>query len=467
MDKKDLLKTRELKHKKNIEEALSFINKIVDCMSFVETNDYLTYTNIADEVSDAIVTGYATVRSCPVVIVAQNSTIKQGGFSKATEKKLTQAIVSACSKGIPFIFAIDSYGANVSEGVEILNSYAESLFKAAYLNTCPFITIIKGYALGNMALFATLSDVVITLDESVTAFNSPSVILSSEDKPYKPAVYFGNTTMVKNGFSTFSVKKEALAETIGKLVEYLPLNCEKLSPVCEADISVYNASVDDIEGMRGAKIIEAITDSDSYIEFSKEYATDISCGLCKIGGQTVAIAVSNKRSGLLEGKSVRKLTRFLSFSNKMSLPFVNLVDCEGIESSIAVEQSELWYDLRNLYNELDANCPRLAIIIGSAIATGYTIMASSKVFDSVLAWSTAQIAPMTASAGGFVIYGDNVKKATDVFASREESQTAYKDIDSDAYNAAVFGLVTKVINAEDTKQYLLSQLQMITVNEKR
>ena len=61
MDKKELLTEAQKRHNMNAAAIVEYIETFSDPFSFVETNKFLTYSDSSDEMTDAVITGYATI----------------------------------------------------------------------------------------------------------------------------------------------------------------------------------------------------------------------------------------------------------------------------------------------------------------------------------------------------------------------------------------------------------------------
>jgi len=462
MDKIALLRDREKQHAQNISEAVAFVNSFVDEQSFTETNDYLTLADLSDSSADAVVTGYASVAGRPVAVAVQNPAVNHGGISKATALKLGRIMEGACKKKIPFIFAIDSFGAKISEGMNVLKNFAVLVENVGKLTAnVPFIAVAKGHCVGNAALIASMADVTVGLENSVVSVNSPVVVLASDNKPNELKKFFGSAQAAQNGSVSVVTDKKNLGVTLTNILSCMPLSIGGEIPVDEnADVEYYNQAVSALEDKRGSELITKLVDAKSFVELNKGLADNITTGFAKVCGIPVGIAVQNKPE--LCEKCVRKLAKFVKLCRRMGLPFINLVDCEGVKISMDVEKSEIARELGELEKELILTNKKIAVIVGKAIGLGYTVMASNEIYDSVLAWASAQISPLTAQAGGIVMYSDKIK-AKDIFKSREEAIKLYAEVDSDAFTAATAGLAENVIAPENTRQYLLSRLQLINL----
>lgn len=116
MDKKELLTEAQKRHNMNAAAIVEYIETFSDPFSFVETNKFLTYSDSSDEMTDAVITGYATIEGRPVAVAVQNSAVRQGCFSKATIHKMIAITEYAVKREIPLIFGLDSFGTNHKGG---------------------------------------------------------------------------------------------------------------------------------------------------------------------------------------------------------------------------------------------------------------------------------------------------------------------------------------------------------------
>lgn len=455
---------KSVAHKKASGEALSLINSIIDEKSFVETQNYLSFGKNVNDISASAVSGYATVNSRPVCIAAQNSAIFQGGFTKAAGKKFKDAVNLSRNLKVPFISIIDSFGADVSEGIDIMNAYAEMLCATAGIES-PHICVVKGYALGNMALFAGLADVVVFTESGISSYNSPSVVLASEGKTIDTKVFGAKAHAEKSGLATIVCDVKNLGATVRKIIDYLPLNTDTEVPAAEADLAMYNSLVPGIESMSVINLIGALTDKDSFVEFNKGFCDNIITGLARICGETVGIIAA---SGDLDEKGAYRAVRLLDLTNRFSIPTLHLVDCEGVKISSALELSQFGHNLSRLIKMSNIDAPRIAVITGSAIGLAYTAFAATALnCDAVYAWNTAKIAPLNSKAGGLVMYGDKVKNSKDIFASRKEVEEMYDRIDANPYKSAEAGIISNVIAPEETRQYIASSMQLLLLKNFR
>lgn len=461
MNKTELLRSRLKQHSSNTADAAAFIASLVDEKSFVEINDCLTLSEACDEKTDALLTGYASIGGRAVALAVQNSSVNYGGMTKVAADKLCKIMESAASREVPFILAADSFGADVSEGALVLKNFARILRCAEEMKKeVPFIVIARGNCVGNAALLEAMAHISIAVSGCVISLNSPSVVLATEGKSLDAEKDFGARASVSGGRATLYAEKETVGEVLAKILSFVPeCFCTGTADEDTGDVAFYNRKARGIGEKRGKELILELCDEGSFVELHEGFAPHIVTGFARVLGIPVAFA-SGDGSAVCP-LCVNKVRRLVSLASAFGMPFVNLVDCEGVMISGEIERSAMGRELAGLQSDLAGTYSgKMAIITGKAIGTGYTAMASAYAYDSVMAWNDAQISPLTANAGGIVMYSDRIK-SKDVLKSREEAAKLYAEVDGDALTAAACGLAEKIFAPEDTRRYLLSRLQIV------
>lgn len=450
MDRKQLLAERQNQHKQCTKNIKDFLNNVIDEQSFVESNEFFANENGGK----SVVWGQASIGGKLVFVVAQNSEVTQGGMSKQQAEKFVKACDVAYDNNLPVIFVLDSCGGKIEEGVALLDSYASVLASAKETNQ-PSICIVKGNALGSMALFASLCDFVYMTDESVIAINSPSVLSAQENLSGDAKALFGAKLQGENGNCTFVVKKEELGAHVSKLLDTLYSIGDELS---DADL---NKALGKIEGANAKDKIKQLADKDSFIECYADYAKNVVAGLAKIGGYSVGIIATDKEQlgGVLCPGSLSKISKLADICYLGGLPLISLVDCPGAPVNMRIEQSSMLSDVAKYVQSIDG-VRRISVITGDAIGLGYTLFVSKSLgCDSVIAWESAVVAPVAKEVGGLVVYNDEITKAENPVQAREDAIAKYEQVDSDPYFAAEKGLIDKVIEAKYTRIHLIAELQ--------
>ena len=183
----------------------SFIQSIVDCESFVETDVFLTgksFDSATEALGEGVVTGYATINGNPVHIFAQNADVLKGSLSEAHANKIYKCMQRAVKAGTPLISVIDSCGARVGEGASVMEGYAKLIAGGFELSDeVPHICIVKGVAVGMMATYVAGADFVFMSKDAVMSVNSPMYLVS--DAKSFPVDY-----KAKLGFKAYSANSD-------------------------------------------------------------------------------------------------------------------------------------------------------------------------------------------------------------------------------------------------------------------
>ena len=155
------------------------------------------------------------------------------------------------------------------------------------------------------------------------------------------------------------------------------------------------------------KLIECITDADSFDQFKEEYGKSIVCGYGRIEGWAVGI-VANQRlivkskkgemqmGGVIYNDSADKAARFIMNCNQKKIPLVFLQDVTGFMVGSRSEHSGIIKDGAKLVNAVaNSVVPKITVIVGNSYGAGNYAMCG-KAYDPrfIYAWPSAKIAVM-------------------------------------------------------------------------
>ena len=104
----------------------------------------------------------------------------------------------------------------------------------------------------------------------------------------------------------------------------------------------------------------------------------------------------------------------------------------------------------------DATVPKVNVIIGKAYGSAYVAMNSKAVgADMTYAWEDASIGMMDAKLAAKIMYAD-----ADAATIREKA-AEYKNLQSSPLSAAKRGYVDTIIEAADTRKYVIGAFEML------
>ena len=265
MSKLDRLQQQQDALSAATKDILAYVEEIVDEQSFVQMNAFSVGCDRVDGapiLGEGVLVGTATVGGLSVVLIAQNQAAFMGSFGRATADKICRALDFAIANSLPVISILDSEGARVGEGVEVLEGYGAVLQKVtAYRSSADgvHLAVVKGQAVGMMSVYAKACDYVIAHKDAVLSVVAPAVMAAQSGKPAKNTV--GAEALAAKGAVDFvCADSAAVVETIEGLLcwHYTMLDNDD-DPNREAPILVEDASAD--------ALLQALADEGKYIEY--------------------------------------------------------------------------------------------------------------------------------------------------------------------------------------------------------
>ena len=256
---------------------------------------------------------------------------------------------------------------------------------------------------------------------------------------------------------------------IRELVSMLPANNEdEALAECEDDL---NRVCENLEGCVGdtALFLSQISDNGTFFETKRGFAKDMVTGFIKLNGATVG-AVANRTAVYdEEGKEVEKFDAvlsadgcekaadFVAFCDAFEIPVLTLTNVKGYkaccvnnEKRIAKAAAKLTYAFAN------ATVPKVNVVIGKALGTAYVVMNSKAIgADITMAWPDAQIGAMDGKLAAKIMYDG---QGADVI---NEKAAEYEALTLNVTSAAKRGYVDQIVNAADTRKYVIGAFEML------
>ena len=120
------------------------------------------------------------------------------------------------------------------------------------------------------------------------------------------------------------------------------------------------------------------------------------------------------------------------------------------EKRIAKAVAKLTYAFAN------ATVPKVNVVIGKALGSAYVAMNSKAIgADLTIAWPDAEIGAMDANLAAKIMYEG---QGADVI---KEKAAEYASIQTSATGAAKRGYVDQIIDAADTRKYVIGAFEML------
>ncbi len=455
--------------------AGSRITSLLDDNSFVEIGGDVTARSTdynmpkSDTPGDGVVTGYGTIDGRLVYVYSQDSSVLGGSIGEMHAKKIEQLYDLAMKMGAPVIGLLDSAGLRLQESTDALNAFGLIYQKQTLASgVIPQITAVLGRCGGGLALVPGLTDFTFMEGSKAELFvNSPNAIPgNTKDKCDTSSAEFQSE---ETGLIDFVGTEEEIIANIRALICMIPANNEEdLSYVdCTDDL---NRACTDLANAAGdtSILLSNIADDQIFLEMKSDYAPDMVTGFLRLNGTTIG-AVANRSEiydeqgelkdsfdPVISARGAQKAAKFVSFCDAFEIPVLTLTNATGFKATKCSEKKMAEAAAKLTAAFADATVPKVNVIIGKAFGSAYVVMNSKALgADMTFAWKEAQIGTMDAQLAAKIMYADESAEVIN------EKAAEYASSQSSALAAAKRGYVDNIIDAQDTRKYVIGAFEML------
>ena len=451
------------------------IASLLDENSFVEIGGYVTARNTDFNLSeketpaDGVITGYGVIDGSLVYVYSQDVSVLNGSIGEMHAKKITNLYDLAMKTGAPIIGLLDCAGLRLQEATDALNAFGEIYTKQVMASgVIPQITGIFGTCGGGLAVVPALTDFTFMEANKGRLFvNAPNALEGNEISKCdtSSAAYQSEHA----GLVDVMGSEEDILAQMRELVSMLPSNFEDNSSYIECTDDL-NRVCPELENCAGDTSIalSQIADNQEFFEVKAEYAKDMVTGFIRLNGATVGCVANRSElyneegektetfEKVLSARGCKKAAEFVKFCDAFDIPVLTLTNVKGYKATKCSEanMARSAAELTNAY--ISATVPKVNVVVGEAFGSAYLTMNSKSTgADMVFAWPNAQIGMMDAKLAAKIMYAD-----ADA-ATINEKAAEYAMLQSSALSAAKRGYVDTIIQAEDTRKYVIGAFEML------
>ena len=459
----------------NSSQASQRIAALLDDNSFVEIGAMVTARATdfdlkqTETPSDGVITGYGVIDGNLVYVYSQDASVLNGTVGEMHAKKIANLYDLALKTGAPVIGLIDSAGLRLQEATDALNAFGEIYMKQTLASgVIPQITAIFGTCGGGLALFPTLTDFTFMEAKKAKLFvNSPNALDGNYAEKNDTAA--ADFQSAEAGIVDVVAEEAEVLSQIRTLVSLLPGNNEDDASYvdCTDDLNRASAELANCVGDTSVAL-SIIADDNMFFETKAAYAKEMVTGFIKLNGVTVG-AVANrcevvdeegkvveKFDAVLTANGAEKAADFINFCDAFSIPVLSLTNVKGFEATMCSEKKIAKAVAKLTYAFANATVPKVNVIIGQAMGSAYVAMNSKAIgADLTIAWDGAQIGAMDAKTAAQIIYDG---QGADVIAEKAKE---YEKAQTSAAGAAKRGYVDQIIDAADTRKYVIGAFEML------
>lgn len=463
-------------------KASQRIAALLDDNSFVEIGGLVTaratdFNMKPDETpSDGCVTGYGVIGGKPVYVYSQDASVMNGTVGEMHAKKITNLYDLAMKTGSPVIGLIDSAGLRLQEATDALNAFGEIYMKQTLASgVIPQITAVLGSCGGGLALFPTLTDFTFMEEKNAKLFvNAPNALDGNIiTKCDSSSAAFQSQ---ESGVVDVAADEASVLAKIRQLVGFLPLNNNEGSDIveCTDDLNRVNPELANCVGDTSVAL-SILADNNDFFEVKADYAKDMVVGFLKLDGVTVgAVAnrsevydeegkVAEKLDAVLSKQGCEKAADFVNFCDAFEIPVLTLTNVKGYKATMCSEKGIAKAAAKLTYAFANATVPKVNVVIGKALGTAATVMNSKAIgADITMAWPGAEIGTMESKLAAKIMYDG---QGADVI---NQKAAEYEALQLSAAGAARRGYVDQIVEAADTRKYVIGAFEMLfTKSESR
>jgi acetyl-CoA carboxylase carboxyltransferase component len=482
-------------HKDGKLTARERIAKLIDPGAlFLEVGLLIAYDKYDGKAPSAgVVTGVAHVEGRPVVIVANDATVKAGAWWPETIHKILRAQEIAMRNRLPIIYLVDSAGVNLpyQDGIFPGQYGAARIF---YYNSLmrrklriPQIAAVMGMCIAGGAYLPALSDIIIMVQgTSFMGLGGPNLVKGAVGQTVSAEALGGAALHTRtSGVAHYMAANDAecLAMIRQKVRELPPPQSAVASvkahlPAKHAE-GLYDLMPDDHRlPYNVEEVIARIVDADDYLEFQPQHAPEMICATARLHGRAIGV-IANRRGflktaagprigGIVYTESARKVAYFVEMCERQGLPLLYLQDVSGFMVGAEAESEGIIRAGAEMVESMAcATVPKIILTLNHASGAGYYAMAGQG-FDPnfTFAWPTARIGVMEGDSAVQAVHGPELAKlkaAGQPVPPELEARIGQTRADYerwlDAKYAAARGHVDAIIDPLATRRILISAFE--------
>ena len=459
---------------------------LLDDGSFVEDGRYANAL-AAGLPADGVVTGRGTIDDRPVVVIANDPTVKAGSWGSRTVEKIVRATETALREELPVFWLVDSAGARITDQVEMFPGRrgAGRIFhnQVALSGKVPQICCLFGPSAAGGAYIPSFCDVIIMVEGNASMYlGSPRMAeMVVGEKVSLEEMGGARMHCTVSGVGDLLAADDSEAIELARLYfSYLPDSWrvpppsysveEPTAPLTRATVPERESQPFDVH-----ELIDGLVDDDSFFEVKPLFAPELVVGFARMGGETVGVLANNSavKGGVLFTDSADKAARFIWLCDAYSIPLVYLADVPGFMIGSEVERGGIIRHGAKMVSAVaSATVPQFCVVVRKAYGAGLYAMGGPGFGpDATIALPTARIAVMGPEAAVNAVYANRIAEveAADGPEAREEFVAAKRAeylADVDLERLAADLVVDEVVEADALRAELLHRLRYAARRER-
>ena len=434
-----------------------------------------------------VVTGLGRIAGRPVVVVANDATVKAGSWWPETIKKILRAQEIAMRQRIPIVYLVDSAGVNLPyQGGVFPGQYGAA--RIFYYNSImrhylrvPQVAAVMGPCIAGGAYLPALSDVIFMVEgTSFMGLGGPNLVKGATGQTVDAESLGGaRTHTAVSAVAHYRAADDA--ECLAHIREYVArLPCTPRPPAPGGKPKrnpkdLYDLLPSDHRMSYDVRaVLECLLDGGKLDEFQPDLAPEMICGHGAIEGRPVALIANSrgvikgqggespKIGGIIYTESAEKVAYFIENADRERIPLLFVQDVSGFMVGTAAEHSGIIRaGARFVEAMATATVPKLVLTVNHASGAGYYAMAGQGFDpDFIVSWPTGRMGVMEGESAVQAVFGNDAARPEN--AGAVDAMRADYEHQLDARFAGARGFVDALLLPEETRDILAFLLEAST-----
>ena len=358
------------------------VEHLLDAGSFQELG---TLVGGEDAPADAVVMGSGRIDGRPVMVAAEDFTVKAGTISQTANSKRYRVAEIAAMDRVPLIMMLEGAGFR-AEGRQYGRVPTDMLAQARCSGRVPLVTAVLGASAGHGALVAPMSDFSVMSAHASVFTAGPPVVFESLGEKITKEDLGGPGVALASGLIHNSADDDARAlDLVRTYLRYFPSSAWSYPPHVSGDDDGPRLVPDMLEIVprNGRRIydmydvIKVAFDAGSTFEVQPRFGAAVICALCRLGGHPVAVVANQPRvrAGAIDADGANKAAHFITVADSFHLPLVFLADNPGVMPGSASERQGILRAGARMYAaQTRATSPKFEVTLRKAYGFGSMVM---------------------------------------------------------------------------------------------
>jgi acetyl-CoA carboxylase carboxyltransferase component len=485
----------EKRRLKNMRTARANVEDLCDAGSFIEYGALAIAAQrnrrpieelIRKTPADGLIAGVAAINGdcfaedkARCMVMAYDYTVMAGTQGFFNHKKMDRMLKLAYEQKLPLVYFGEGGGGRPGDidalGVMVAGLDLGTFGSFARLSGhVPMVGVVSGPCFAGNAALLGCCDVIIATRNANIGMGGPVMIEGGGLGIFKPEEIGPIDVQTENGVVDIEVADDV--EAVASAKKYLsyfqgpipswtagdPFRLRDLTP--ESRKRAYNVRT----------IIEAIADTDTFLELRARFCPGMVTGLLRIEGRPFGVIANNSMymAGAIEAEGADKAARLMMLCNAHGLPILSLCDTPGFMVGPEIEKrAQVRHVCRMFVVGSHVSVPFFTVVLRRGYGLGVMAMAKGGFHDSffTVAWPTGEFGGM--GLEGAVKAG--FKKELAAVEDPQAREALFNKLVAALYeqgkavNMAAYLEIDAVIDPADTRKWIMQGIKSAPARQSR